>query len=325
MAKFKLALYWAASCGGCDVAVLDIHEKILNVAEVADIVLWPVATDFKYKDVEAMGDGEIDACIFNGAIRTSENEHIAHLLRRKSKAMIAFGSCAHLGGIPGLANMYRRKDIFERAYHESPSTYNPEGLVPQTTTETPYGELTLPEFYAEVKPLDQVVEVDYYIPGCPPVPEQVWASIEALVGALSSGQLPPKGTVLGASLKTVCDECKREKQDKVVRKFVRPQSIVPDPDKCLLEQGLVCMGSATRGGCGTRCINANMPCRGCYGPAPGILDQGCKLISAIGTVMDAQDPAKVEEMLKDLLDPAGTFYRFSLPGSLLRKARLAAD
>ena len=90
--KPKLALYWAASCGGCEIAVLDIQDKILDVANFFDIVFWPVAVDAKIKDVEAMPDQSIDLCLFNGAIRTSENEKMAHLLRQKSKILVAFGS-----------------------------------------------------------------------------------------------------------------------------------------------------------------------------------------------------------------------------------------
>jgi len=59
--KLKIAFYWAASCGGCEVAVLDINEKILDVVAAADIVFWPVAIDIKYKDVEAMPEKSIDA------------------------------------------------------------------------------------------------------------------------------------------------------------------------------------------------------------------------------------------------------------------------
>ncbi len=87
MAKLKLALYWAASCGGCEIAQLQIGEKLLKLAEVADIVFWPVAIDVKYKDVEAMPDKSIDVCLFNGGIRTSEQEHLAKLLREKSKVL----------------------------------------------------------------------------------------------------------------------------------------------------------------------------------------------------------------------------------------------
>ena len=105
-AKPKVAFYWAASCGGCEIAVLAVHEKILDIAAAVDIVFWPVAMDFKYSDVEAMQDGEIAATLINGAIRTDEQEHIAKLLRKKSQLIIAHGSCAHIGGVVGLANGY---------------------------------------------------------------------------------------------------------------------------------------------------------------------------------------------------------------------------
>ena len=99
--KGKLALYWAASCGGCEIAVLAINEKILDVAALFDIVFWPVAIDAKVHDVERMADGEIDVCLFNGGIRTSEQEYMAQLLRRKSKVLVAFGSCAQRRLYPG--------------------------------------------------------------------------------------------------------------------------------------------------------------------------------------------------------------------------------
>ena len=126
--KLQLAFYWAASCGGCEIAVLDIDEKILDVIGIADILFWPVAMDFKYKDVEAMDDNHIDICFFNGAIRTEEQEHIAKLLRKKSKVMVAFGACAVNGGIPGLANVANREEVFDVAYLNNPSIDNPKKI-----------------------------------------------------------------------------------------------------------------------------------------------------------------------------------------------------
>lgn len=318
MAKLKLALYWAAACGGCDVAVLDVNEKILDIAAIADIVLWPIAMDFKYSDVEAVEDGSIDVCLFNGAIRNSENEHIAKLLRQKSKIMVAFGSCAMMGGIPGLANFTTRESILERVFIETPSTDNPDCILPQTRVSVPEGVLTLPEFYGQVCALGDVVKVEYYVPGCPPAPEQIWNVVQAI----ASGNLPPAGSVVGASEKTVCDECKRRKEEKKIKQFYRPYQIIPDPDRCLLEQGIICLGSVTRGGCGVRCPNTNMPCRGCYGPAPNIVEQGAKIISALGSIIDSNDPEEVARIIDGIVDPAGTFYRFGLPTSLLRRARV---
>jgi Coenzyme F420-reducing hydrogenase, gamma subunit len=203
--KLKLGLYWAASCGGCEIAVVELREKILLLDEAAEILFWPVAMDFKVKDVEAMPDGHIDVCLFNGAIRTSENEDMAHLLRRKSKVLVAFGSCAYEGCIPGLANFFEKSSILRRVYLEVPTVENPEGIIPQPVTPVPEGEIEIPRFYNTVKTLDQVTEVDYFVPGCPPQPHQIWAVIEAIL----SGKLPPKGSVVGANEKTVCDECKR--------------------------------------------------------------------------------------------------------------------
>ena len=166
--KPKVAFYWCASCGGCEEAVVDLAEDVLAVVEAVDIVFWPVALDFKRSDVEALADGELAASFINGAIRTSEQQEMAELLRRKSGAVVAFGSCAWLGGIPGLANLYSREEILERVYREVPSLANDEGTMPGEDTDVQEGHLALPAFSDSVRTLDQVVDVDYYLPGCPP-------------------------------------------------------------------------------------------------------------------------------------------------------------
>jgi len=315
--KPKLALYWAASCGGCEIAVVRLYAKILDVADFFDIVLWPCIMDFKYKDVEALPDKSIDLCLFNGAIRNSEQEYMAHMLRDKSKALVAFGTCAYTGGIPGLANVANRETIFQRVYDETPSTVNAEGTRPQLSYQVPEGELTLPEFYDSVRTLAQVVPVEYFVPGCPPVKEQVEGVIQAVV----EGKLPAPGSVVGASDKTVCDDCTRIKEDKRIRSVYRPYEIVPDASRCLLEQGIICAGPATRGGCGAPCTSVNMPCRGCYGPPPNVVDQGAKLLSAVASIIDIQDPAEFERVTQAIPDLLGTCYLFGLPASLLYRVR----
>ncbi|MCD6310021.1 MAG: oxidoreductase [Candidatus Eremiobacteraeota bacterium] len=316
--KLKFAFYWAASCGGCEVAVLDIDAKLLDVVKVADIVFWPCAMDFKYKDVEAMEDDYIDVCFYNGAVRNSEQEYLAHLLRRKSRVMVAFGSCACFGGIPGLANLFTKDEIMSRQYLETPTTVNPDRILPQPSYQAPEGELTIPVFYDEVKALGQVVPVDYYIPGCPPPPDLIVAAVEAI----ATGNLPPAPAVIAGN-KTVCDECPREKAEKIVAEFKRVHEVIPDEKTCLLEQGIICCGPGTRSGCGAQCLQVNMPCRGCFGPPEHVTDQGAKLLSAITSIMDADDPEQVEIITESIPDPAGTFYRFALPVSLLEKIHVA--
>jgi F420-non-reducing hydrogenase small subunit len=315
--KLKLAVYWGAACGGCCVSVLDVHEKLFDVVAAADLVFWPIALDIKYKDVEAMEDGYIDVTLFNGAVRNSENEHMAKLLRKKTKILVAYGSCSHLGGIPGLANFSNKNDLFSRVYFESESTVNPDKIIPQHEYDVPEGKLEIPVFYNDVRSLNQVVEVDYYLPGCPPQTERL---VEVFMAIVTGAQLPPKGSVVGALEKTQCDECERKKTDnKLIKKFLRPWEIQDDGETCFLEQGVICLGPATRGGCGVRCIKGNAPCRGCYGPPSEAKDPGAKMMSAIATMIDANNADEIQEIIGQIEDPGGTFYRFSLPSSMLRR------
>ncbi len=325
MSKPKLALYWASSCGGCEIAVIDIEEKILDVADFFEIVFWPAAMDFKYEDVEKMEDSSILLTLFNGSIRTEENEKIAKLLRRKSKILVAFGSCAHEGCIPGLANLYSKKSIFEYIYKESPSIVSDDrGIFPTEKTLINGYEIEIPEFYESVKTLDQVVEVDYYVPGCPPQSFQIINVIETVIDILKNNKpLPPKGSVLGAGEKTCCDECPRERKEKRIKAFYRIHEIIPKEDECLLDQGILCMGPATRSGCGALCVKANVACRGCYGAPPNIIDQGAKMISALSSVIDASSPEEARQIMSKIVDLVGTIYRFSLPASLLKKNHFA--
>jgi F420-non-reducing hydrogenase small subunit len=317
--KPKLALYWAAACGGCEIAVLGIEEKILDVAAKFDLVFWPCVMDPKVRDIEQMPDKSIDLCLFNGGIRTSEQEYMARLMRAKSKALVAFGSCAKEGCIPGLANLHDRREIFDTAYHDTPSTDNPDRIEPRTETEVPEGTLYLPVFYDTVKTLGQTVEVDYYLPGCPPEAERIW---DALV-AIMEGKLPEPGSVIGADT-TVCDECPRTRNEKKIEAFKRTWEIIPDPDTCLLEQGLLCCGIATRAGCGALCPQVNSPCIGCYGPNVGVEDFGARMMTALASVIDSNDPEEIDRIIRDgIPDPVGTFYRFGLAHSLLRRSRRA--
>jgi F420-non-reducing hydrogenase small subunit len=318
--KMKIAFYWAASCGGCEIAVLDINEKILDVVNLADIVFWPVAMDVKYKDVEAMPDKYIDVCFFNGSVRNSEQEHIAKLLRKKAKTLVAFGSCAQEGCVPGLANLHDAKEIFDKVYLKSKSISNPNGVTPQTSFKAKEGELKLPQFYDTVKTLDQTVDVDYYLPGCPPPVKLILNAVDAI----ANNQLPPKGSVL-APLKSVCDECPRKKENKRISKIYRVHEKVPEPERCLLEQGIICMGPATRSGCGAQCLNVDMPCTGCGGPCPNSPEQGAAMLSAMASIMglegeqDHYTQEDVDKLMNQIVDPVGTFYMYSLPSSILRR------
>lgn len=317
-------MYWASSCGGCEIALVNIHEKILDVDAAFEFVFCPCLLDTKKKDVEALPDGDIAITFFNGAIRTEENREMAQLMRRKSRLLVAFGSCAHEGCIPGLSNLSSAQEHFSAIYVNNQSVDNPSGIIPRCETEVTEGKLMLPHFFERVKPLAQEVEVDYFIPGCPPEPHQIWNVIDSVI---QGRDLPPKGSVIGAGRSAVCDECDRKKEDKKIRKFYRTYEIMTDREKCLLEQGIICMGIATRDGCGALCPQVNMPCTGCYGPPEGVLDQGAKMVAALGSIIDVEGlkgvsedeiPGRIDETLEQLPDLAGTFYKYSLADSILR-------
>ena len=325
MSKPKVAFYWCASCGGCEEAVVDLAEDLLGVAAAVEIVLWPVALDFKRHHVEALKDGEIAVSFINGAVRTEEQEEMVKLLRRKSHLVVAFGSCAHLGGIPGLANMWDRDSIFDRVYKTVPTVNNPEGTLPKTRTQIDGVSLSLPEFFDTVHTLDQVIDVDYYLPGCAPPPDLILNAVTAIL----EGKLPDPGTVL-APEKSLCDTCPRAEtkpDELVMTEIKRVHECDVDPKTCFLVEGVLCMGPVTRSGCGERCINANMPCRGCFGPPGEVADQGAKMLGAIASILGVQDEEKMtEQQVGDLIgqieDPVGSFYMYALAHSILRRRQM---
>ena len=312
-------MYWAASCGGCEIAVLNIHEKILDVDANFDVVFWPVAMDAKYKDVEAMEDGSILLTLFNGGIRNDENEHMAKLMRQKSKILVAFGSCACEGCIPGLANLGRlerdRSHGLQHDHDGQPAT----DLSRRPPTTCRRAKSTSPRSCPVLKTLDQVVDVDYYMPGCPPESHQIAAVIDLVIQVLQGkAQLPPKGAVIGAGDSTVCDECPRTRDVKSIKSFERIWAIAPEPTVCLLEQGIPCNGLPPAAAAMRCCPTAGAQCIGCYGPAEGVMDYGARLISSFASVIDSNDPKEIDRILDGLVDPVGQFYRFNLAGSLLK-------
>lgn len=318
--KPKIAFYWCAACGGCEEAVLDLEEKLLDLASAVEIVFWPVALDFKRADVEALAHDSILATFLSGAIRTTEQEEMVRLLRSKSQLLFAFGSCSQLGGIPGLANLWTRDTIFNTVYAESPSTENPNRTLPETRSAENGRELTLPLFFDTVRTLDQVVPVDYYLPGCPPTPKILLAALDQLLSA----RLPEKGAVLAPDC-ALCEECPRRDtrpEHLALNEFKRPLYALIDEGTCLLAQGFLCMGPATRAGCEAQCVKGNMPCTGCFGPTSRVKDFGGKALSAISSVTAAKEEAEIRQAFESIRDPVGVFYRYSLPSSLLGRKRL---
>jgi F420-non-reducing hydrogenase small subunit len=315
-------MYWAASCGGCEISLLNLNENLLQWTAALELVFCPCLLDTKTAEVEQMPDASIDITLFNGAIRTTENVEMARLLRRKSRILVAFGACSMLGSIPALANLTSREDLLRRVYLDNPSTENPAGTTPQVCTHGPEGDLELPALLPSVRPLADFVQVDYSVPGCPPEPHTIDAALTGLVSA----RPPERGSVLGCGPSTVCKECARQRTEHALAEIRRPHQVAANPTDCLLDQGLLCLGPATRQGCGSLCPKVNMPCTGCYGPPDGISDQGAKMVAALGSVLDVgpyrgmSTPALKERsghLAEAIVDPVGSWYRYSLATSIL--------
>jgi F420-non-reducing hydrogenase small subunit len=320
--KPRVAFYWNASCGGCEEAVVDLGEGFADLAERVEIVLWPVALDFKRHDVEALPDGGIDVAFLNGAIRLSEQDDWAVLLRRKARTVVAFGACAHLGGVVGLGNLSEPAELLETAYRQQPTISNPDQVLPGTRVVAAGHDLTLPTLLSRALPLGDVIPVDYVIPGCPPSPAVISAAVEALLSGQGLAELagapPGPGAVLAPNA-SLCDGCPRRdsKPERLsVQALARLATTQPDEATCFLAQGLVCLGPGTRQGCQPGCVEVNMPCRGCFGPLDGVVDGGAATLSAFASILSGGE-AELTRLVEALPDPAGTFWRYGYGAGLV--------
>jgi F420-non-reducing hydrogenase small subunit len=310
LAKPKIAFYWCGSCGGCEATMLDLAEGLLDLAGKVEFVLWPLVLDFTREDVEKLPDGEITLALISGILNSTVHWEMAELLRKKSKYVVAFGACAQLGGVPGLWNLYGLEAIKEH--------YSLNGSAPEDGKSG-----LLPQLWESVKPLDQVIEVDYYLPGCPPLPQ--WITI--IMNTLLQGNLPPKGTNFVPD-KVLCSVCpRRETKPKrlLLEGIKRFHQALVDPNLCLLAQGFVCFGPATRAGCGALCIRGNMPCTGCFGPTDRDRDYGTRALSAVASITLPTAEKGAEDLGTTLPDPAGVFYLYSLAALPLSRTRKGHD
>ncbi len=291
----RIATTWLCCCSGCHVSMLDLHERLLKLFEDVELVHCPVLMDVK----EIPDD--VDVALIEGGIRNEENVEVAEELREKAEVVVALGTCACYGGVPGLANLFSNEELLEAVYVETASTENEEGTIPSEG---------VPELTWRVHPFSDVIEVDYELPGCPPEPDRIAEVLEAILEG-EEPELP------GYNL---CEECPREKREEglIIPEIRRPVEGEPDPDRCLLEQGYLCMGPATRAGCGARCPKAGVPCTGCAGPTDRSVDQGARMLSTIASAFRAdEDEVDPGELVERLRDPVSWFCRFTLPASLI--------
>jgi len=297
--KAKIGTMWLGGCSGCHIALTDVHEALLDVLGHAEFQFSPVLMDTKYDEIP-----EMDVVLIEGGIRNEENRELAEVLREKAKVVIAFGSCAEFGGIPGLGNLHTVEELEEEAYINSCSTVNPDGIIPSES---------VPHLESRVRPLSDVIKVDAALPGCPPKSEVI---AEVIMTYLTEGAIPELPD------NNLCDVCEREKppMSMAMDTIKRPWEVgETDKDLCLVPQGIICLGPATRPLCGAQCPSVDTPCRGCYGPTDKVLDAGAKMISAIGSDFGVENDKEIdpEEVANQIEDIVGTFYTYTLASALI--------
>jgi NAD-reducing hydrogenase small subunit len=170
MAKPKIATDWLCGCAGCHMSLLDIDERIVAVAELADLRSTPI-TDLKVPDATG-----VDVGILEGGINNTYNEEVALRMRKSCKILVALGDCAVFGGVPAMRNFFTLEETLRRAYIDAESN-DSEGKIPDDP------ELMKP---TQVRSLQQVVPVDIFVPGCPPDADTIFY----VLAELAQGRIP---------------------------------------------------------------------------------------------------------------------------------------
>jgi F420-non-reducing hydrogenase small subunit len=286
----KIAIEELAGCSGCTIAILDLHEALLEIVEKAEIVYAPLIMDVKDPP-----EG-IDIAFVTGAVRNRENEERLKLIRKRAKTLIAFGTCACYGGISGLSMLDSPEHLIQHVFR-GVATTRPDAPIPKD----------VPQFLYRAFAVGDLAKMDHYITGCPP--KEMY--LKKILPALIAGEVP------ALSRKSVCSECDRIMGSVEGWKLKRRHEGVPDREHCLLGQGYLCLGAVTFGRCGASCPHSNVPCHGCNGPSLDILREPCRDIynMMIRRIADLTGHTEAE-IEKETYDVAHTFYPFTI-GSLI--------
>jgi F420-non-reducing hydrogenase small subunit len=293
MAKVPVSFEWLSGCSGCELTIVDLHERLLKVLEAIDIVRLPILMDVKDYPKAAIG-------IVTGALRTEHDVHCAEKMREACDAILAFGTCAVYGGPQGSGYAHTMDELFDGAYRDNPTTstkFVPDQGVPKLLEEG-------------VRPLDSAIDVDLYLPGCPPHPYYVF---EALVAVLE-GRAPEFGD------QNICYKCDRKMRHSAVEQIHRIHEIDIDPELCFMSQGIPCLGSATLDRCLAPCPTRGLPCTGCTGPSKSVILEPQKDIrTEIADRMSMMTKIKREDVIKNIESQSKTHYAYAMASPVFRQ------
>jgi F420-non-reducing hydrogenase small subunit len=283
---------WLSGCSGCHVALVDLHEKLLGFLEEAKIVRSPVLIDQKGYPKAKVG-------IVEGAVRSEHDKEALLKMRKSVDKLVAFGTCAVYGGPSGLGWLYKREAVLDAVYERGPT--NAGG-------ERPDGQA--PVLESSVRPIDEYVPVDLYLPGCPPHAFFVAAGLRKLADDSKPG----------LTHRSVCSDCERKMEKREGGKLQAGAVAGDDPDLCFLSQGIVCLGSVSLNRCLAPCPKVGVACTGCAGPSLDVLtDPNRDLRSELATRMEKLCGIPKGEITTYLEKNANTFYAYALASPILYK------
>jgi len=167
MSKVTLATTWLDGCSGCHMSLLDIDERLIDIADKIEVVYSPLVDLKEYPE-------QVDVAIIEGAISSEEDLHKIKMIRARTKILVALGDCAVAGNIPTMRNKFSREELLDVAYIES-ATENPQ-----------HPDQVIPPLLEKVVPLHEVVDVDVFVQGCPPSADTIFHTIAELL----EGRIP---------------------------------------------------------------------------------------------------------------------------------------
>jgi len=280
----KVAFMQLSDCWGCHQSLLNAHLGLLPVLPALEFVYWPAVVDFKQDSLKAREAGSVLVGFIEGAIRTKQDYDNVKLMREKCALIIAFGSCACYGNVAGLANQWDIETLKKRKFIEVESATNETPTIPSKH---------VPEFQGKIVNVDEVINVDVYMSGCPPKPEQI---ISAVVFLLGQKPFPMSDLAF-------CNDCSIK-------------------DSCLLDSGTLCFGPITSMGCNLKCTSDRKPCVGCYGPAQTVDSRAEKLnsnVKSLGSISSGDKKTLYEFLTLFLNLPL--MAGFDLAGDILKQIK----
>jgi len=271
----KVNIISLACCAGCVSSFLNAGDALLEVLSGDfEIVYSPTFIDLKEIP-------RVDLAIVEGGVRTEDDEELVREVRAKSRILVALGICATHGGVTSLGNMLSVRKLLEKKYPVLDSS-------------------RLPELKDLMYPISNFVDVDYYIPGCPPMPFLIVHALKSIV----SGRTPLRHQSV------VCTECNRKIIPAKLDRLYGIYEKEADPEMCLVSQGFICLGSLTRDGCGAPCPRAGFTCFGCRGPADSLMYRSRDMYTLLVKVISKRTGIPEEKVKEELYRNPFIFHTF---------------